>query len=119
MIDGAEARAEYREAFTERGEKAAIRRYIGSTPDRFYNDYDVTAVPLSDSEAKELAGAVSQGDRFVLILAEELEEQSFPLPITVNDKLVLEGREQAIFKPDRFTRRIQGIVVAYVLVVRG
>lgn len=104
-------RAKYREAFAIAGqEEIIIRRYEGDEPDRTYTDYPararVTGYELASSAS--LSGSHVQGERNLIVLAEDLELQEFAFPITTKDKVIVRGDEMAILAPDENTRRFNG-----------
>ena len=67
----------------------------------------------------ELVGTIQQGDRKVILLADDLLAAQFALPLKKGDKIVIRGRETNIEAPDDNTRRVRGVLVAYELQVRG
>ena len=114
----AEIRADYRSMMNERGETVSIRRYTGSGTNRPRFDVDAMAV-VTGYAPKDLVGTIQQGDRKVILLAEDLIDAQFALPITASDKIVIRGKELAIIAPDDSTRRVSGVLIAYELQVRG
>lgn len=100
------------------GETIYIRRYTGQGATRPRYDAPVRA-RVTGYDAKELIGAILQGDRRVIFLSEDLDAAQFAHPITSADKAVVRGKELAIIAPDESTRRIQGELIAYDLTVRG
>lgn len=113
-----EARGHYREFITSIGEQVLIRRYFGTGSTR--PKYEAQAwAKVAGYDPQVLAGQMQQGDRHLIVLAEDLEDAQFSLPITSNDRVEIGGKELAISVPDDFTRRIAGTVVAYDLIARG
>lgn len=113
-----EVLASYREAMDACCGVFAIRRYTGAGVNRPRFDVDVRG-RVTGYQPNELVGSVQQGDRKVIVLVEDLITAQFPLPITANDKLILLGKELAIVSVDSSTRRVQGVLIAYELQVRG
>lgn len=113
-----QARAEWRAALNERGETIKIRRYTGAGPNRPRFDVDVMAV-VTGFAPKDFVGSLVLGDRFALVLAEDLIEAQFALPITASDKAVVREKELAIIAPDDSTIRVGPDLIAYALQVRG
>jgi hypothetical protein len=111
-------KASYREALAVVGETVTVRRYTGIGPGRVWFEADALA-RVSDYEPHELVGSVQQGDRKVIILAQDLERKQFPLPVTTNDRLLVRGKELAIMLCDDSSRRVGGVLVAYQLTARG
>lgn len=109
----------YRDQIALHGEDILIRRYpgvgVGQTPvDRECRCRIVGYAP------DELVGAITQGDRKVIVLAEDLAGESPPFLITKSDKVVdRASKELAILGVDDNTRRVAGELIAYELHVRG
>ncbi|MPZ41307.1 MAG: hypothetical protein GEU95_25325 [Rhizobiales bacterium] len=114
----ASVKASYRRMLDQVGEPILVRRYTGTGPNRPKADVEVRA-RVTGYEPHELIGAIQQGDRKVILLAEDLVAGGFALPITSADKVVVRGKELAIHAPDDSSRRIAGELVAYELQVRG
>jgi hypothetical protein len=108
-------RDSYRRAIDENGEIVTIRRY---GPNRQKFDVAVRARVVGFSPS-ELVGVVQQGDRRVVILAEDLINAQFAIPIKASDKCEVRGVECAIIAPDDSTRRLGTNLIAYDLVIRG
>lgn len=70
-------------------------------------------------QPNELVGGITQGDRNVLLLAEDLETNGFPLPLQKNDRIVVRGKALNIVKVDDSTHRNAGVLNAYDLQVTG
>jgi hypothetical protein len=113
-----QARATYRRMMTLVGETVSIRRYTGTGANRPRFDAEVTA-RVTEYEPSELVGTIVQGDRKVIVLAEDLFTAQFPIPPKKGDKVVVRGKELNIEAPDDNTRRIQGEIIAYEIQVRG
>lgn len=114
-----EARQMYRDQIEEHGEDISIRRYSGAGVGRTYVDRPCRARVVGYSP-DELVGTITQGDRRVIVLAEDLEGDSPPFKITKADKIVSSRfTELAIMAVDDNTRRIHGTLIAYDLQVRG
>lgn len=108
----------YKRALDLVGEAVIVRRYTGTGQNRPKFDAAVMA-RVVDYEARELIGGIQQGDRKVILLAEDLARAQFDLPLVKGDKVVVRGKELNIEAPDDSTRRVAGVVVAYELQVRG
>jgi hypothetical protein len=111
-------RGTYRRMLNERGETVEVRRYTGSGPNRPRFDCSVIAAVVGYDE-KDFVGSIVQGDRKVILLAEDLIEAQITLPIVSSDKIVVRGKELAIVAVDDNSRRVKGELVAYELQVRG
>lgn len=114
-----EARAMYRREVSENGETVTLRRINPSpTPS---TDKSVLARVVGYAP-NELVGGIQQGDRKVIVLAEDVENTGFPVPIKTggSDKIVLaSGRVLNIQAVDDNTRRVGGILIAYEITARG
>jgi hypothetical protein len=108
----------YRRMMDIVGEHILVRRYTGTGVNRPRFDVDVRA-RVTDYRPEELVGAVVQGDRKVILLAEDLLAAQLSLPITATDKVVIRGHECAVIAPNDSTRRVQGKLIAYELTARG
>lgn len=112
-------RADYARAMDRAGETVTIRRYSGSGAGRTPTNYEGIRARVTSFEPHELVGGIIQGDRKLIVLAEDLEASGIDLPLIKGDKAVVRGKELNIEGPNDNTRRIQGVLVAYELAVRG
>lgn len=115
-----EARSMYRDQIDLHGEDISIRRYNGTGVGRTYVDRPCR-VRITGYSPAELVGSITQGDRRVIVLAEDLDGESPPYKITKADKVVAArfANELAIMAVDDNTRRVAGVLIAYDLNVRG
>lgn len=99
-------------------ETISIRRYSGTGAARPRFDWDVSA-RVVEFKADELVGSIVQGDRKLIVLHEDLVNAGFPFPIGTgaNWKAVVRGKELQIKSIDDNTRRLEGVCIAYDLVV--
>lgn len=113
-------KADYRAALDRVGTPAEviIRRYTGAGTNRPRFDTPVRGRVVGYSP-NDLVGSIVQGDRKIIILAEDLIAAQFPLPVLTSDKAVVRGKELAIMAADDSTRRVQGVLIAVELQVRG
>lgn len=115
----AEARAMYRRQLEQHGETIAIRRYSGTGTGRTHSDKEALARVVGYGPS-ELVGGITQGDRRVIVLAEDLEGYSPPFVMTKSDKIYsARFGELQIIGLDDSTRRIDDVLVAYELQCRG
>lgn len=110
-------RASYRRAMNDVGETVTIRRYTGTGPNRPRFDADVMA-RVTDYEPHEIVGSIAQGDRKLIVLAEDLIAAQVA-DLRKGDKVVVRGKELNIEAVDDNTRRAAGVLIAYELQVRG
>ena len=111
----AEALASHRSFINEVGETVYVRRYSGTPPSLTAAD-TATVARVMDYQPSEIIGPITQGDRKVIALVDTL---TGVLPLTVNDALVVRGKELAIVAVNDNTRRIGGTLIALELQVRG
>lgn len=111
-------RDSYRRALAAAGEMVTVRRYVGTGSDRPVVEAPVAA-RVTGYAPSELVGNIRQGDRKVILLAEDLERRQFPLPLRAGDKVVVGGRELNVEYADDQTRRVAGVLIAYELQARG
>lgn len=110
--------ADYRRAMDAVGEVVAFRRYTGAGANRPRFDADIRA-RVMDYTPDELIGTIVQGDRKLIVLAEDMIAAQVPLDMRKGDKIVVRGKELNIEAVDDNTRRVQGVLIAYELQVRG
>jgi hypothetical protein len=113
-----EARQMYRDQITAHGEVIYIRRYVGTGTGRPYTDKSCHARVMG-YQPDELVGTVTQGDRKIIALAEDLEGYSPVFTPTKSDKAMVRGAELSIISIDDSTKRIGSTLIAYVLQARG
>jgi len=107
------ARAMYRRQIDQRGQTVVLRKGAAATP----SDLSVKARVMG-YRADELTSGIQQGDRKVIVLAEDVEGTAWGLP-EENDAVVISGRRCNIEASDDNTRRIGDTLIAYELQVRG
>lgn len=113
-----EARQMYRDQMVLHGEDIAIRRYSGTGVDRTSDDRACRARVMGYAP-DELIGSITQGDRKIIVLAEDLEGESPAFTIVKGDKAIVRSVELAIMGVDDSTRRIGDVLIAYELTARG
>lgn len=113
-----EIRAHYSSFMDEVGETILIRRWYNTGLVRTKFECEVRARSVGETE-DAIVGDLHQGMRRLIVLIEDLERMQFPLPITTNDYVVIDGKQMAIAKCDDQTRRVQGVLIALELSVRG
>jgi hypothetical protein len=115
-VNAEATKASYRRALKER---VTIRRYTGTGANRPRFDIENVRTRIVGYEPHELVGTIQQGDRKAIIYADDLMGRGLALPITNADKLVVRGKELAIVAADDSTRRVEGVLIAIELQVRG
>lgn len=95
-----------------------IRRYSGAGINRPRFDAAVQARVTGYAPA-ELVDGIQQGDRKVIVLADDLLRAQFSLPLKRGDKVVLRGAELNIEAADDSTRRVGGELIAIEIRARG
>ena len=96
------------------GETVTLRRTVSSVN----TDADVRA-RVRGYKPQELIGTAVQGDREIIILAEDLEDTDWPVPPRATDKVVVRGKQLQIKAVDDSTARIGGTLVAYIVSASG
>lgn len=116
----------YRAGMARGCEIVTVRRYAGKGPARAVSMQADALARVVGYQPDELVGAVQQGDRKAIVINDPSATVpvgkvtlSTMLPLTSDDKLVIDGREVAIVGRDDAARRIQGVVIAIELQVRG
>lgn len=108
----------YRRQLGKHGEDVILRR-VNAAP---AEPTEVTVrARVTGYAPHELVGGVQQGDRKVVLLAEDVAAADFPEPIRPGgkDKIVVDGRVLNIEVVDDHTRSVDGVLIAYELAVRG
>lgn len=95
-----------------------VRRYTGTGSNRPRFDVPCRAKVVGFAP-HELVGSVVQGDRKAILYADDLLGVGFEIPIMTSDKLVVAGKELQIIAPDRDTRKVDSVLIAYEIQVRG
>lgn len=106
----------YQTEMSRLGEDVIVRRYTGTGNSRSVSASATTSARVTGYEPHELVGAIEQGDRKIIMLAEPVTAM---LPITTSDKVVVRGKELAIMAADDSSRRVGGVLIAIELQVRG
>lgn len=114
----AQMKASYRRMMDMVGEDITLRRYTASGSNPAKTDKTVRA-RVTGYAPDELVGGITQGDRRIIVLSEDVAAQSFPEPILRSDKVVVRGKELAIVVIDDNTRRLAGTLIAYEFTARG
>lgn len=116
-MDAAQARRDYREMISDIGETITLRRNVASGPPI---EAQVLA-RVTGYQPKDLVGGIKQGDRRLIVLAEDVENTGFPVPFKTNgsDKAVFRGHLLNIGLVDDSTRRIGGVLIAYDITATG
>lgn len=111
----AQAKAMYRRQIDTHGETITLRR-VNPSP-AAATTQDVRARVLGYAP-EELVGAVQQGDRKIIVLAEDIG--AFPVPFRrAFDQVLLRGAQLTVQDFDDSTRRVAGELIAYELRARG
>jgi hypothetical protein len=113
-----EAKDGYRRAMDVAGETIVIRRYTGTGANRPYFDASVRA-RVTKYEPHEIVGMIQQGDRRVILLAEDMVAAQIPLELGNGHRVVIRGAELNIQSADDNTRRVAGELIAIELQARG
>ncbi len=111
-------KATYRRFIDLVGELVIIRRYSGSGANRPHYDVEVKGRVVAYLPHENI-GTIQQGDKKLVILADDLLAGQISLPLHKGDKAVIRGKEHNIESPDDNTRRIDGVLIAYEIQVRG
>jgi len=114
----ASVQSSYCRMLAQIGENVTIRRYTGAGIGRPYFDCAVRA-RVADYQPHELVDGIVQGDRRLIVLAQDLIDRQFALPVRVKDKVIVRGAELNVEAVDDSTRRVAGVLVAIELRARG
>lgn len=111
-------KSRYRRAVRQHGEPVLFRRFTGTGSNRPIFNAEVRGW-VQGYQPLELIGGIVQGDRKVILLAEDVNRAQIGLPITTGDALVVRGRQLAIGAVDDSTHRDGTELVAFELKVTG
>jgi hypothetical protein len=114
----AQAKTQYARALKER---VTLRRFIPGTTGANRPRFDAEGVRARTVgyEPHELVGAIVQGDRKIIVYADDLIAKGFTLPVTTADQVIVRGKPLSIQAVDDSTRRIDSELIAIELQVRG
>jgi hypothetical protein len=115
--------AAYRNAFAVNGVAVIVQRYSGVAPEvRTFSSASVTAIvrqvqPDGTAAAQSglgasMMGGIDQADRLVIVMADDLAGQDYPLPIAKGDQIVLPDSTEIlnITRVDPYKRAIAGAI---------
>lgn len=117
--------AAYRKALQRNGQPVTFVRDAGVAPGISQVSATVQAhvmnyVPdtnvVGRTDFGQRLGTITQGDRKIIVLADDLSAAGFPIPLRKHDKAVVQGETLDIIEVDDNTRMLAG---AYELVVAG
>lgn len=114
MIDP-NAVAGYREAIAVRGEAVTFRRKTGQAPNVQEFDAPVMAIVMNYQVQPDVMpvmpeGGVTLGDKMIIVLAADLADKNFPLPLRKNDKALVQGEWLNVETLDPSKRGIAGAI---------
>lgn len=113
--------AGYRRALARRGQPVLVRRVSGDAPNVATFDAPVSAIVMSYTPQPDVMnikpeGGITQGNRTVILLVDDLAAVRFPLPVAKNDKIVLLDDTGAqievlnVTDPDPYKRALGGAI---------
>lgn len=107
--------AGYRRALGRRGQDVTFRRVVGQAPNAIVVNATVSAivmdyVPEAAVMPVKREGAITQGGRHIIVLADDLAEKHFPLPLVKHDKAIINGETLDIFSVDANKRGLAGAI---------
>jgi hypothetical protein len=117
MTDPA-AVAGYRRAIARAGERVTFQRLFGNAPNvrtfsatvkaRVAGYMPNSGVPAREGFTGEMS-VITQGDRNIIVMVEDLAAKRFPLPLRKNDRVILlTGEELNVTVVDARTRALGG-----------
>lgn len=107
--------AGYRRALAKTGQSVIFRRISGDAPNTATFDAAITAIfrayqPTAAIGAGARAAAITEGMREFIVLADDLAQAGFPLPLVKNDKLIVAGETFNVTEVDAGTRFVAGAI---------
>ena len=110
-----ELRAVYRRHLEAHGETVSlVRGFGGVAPTTVAN----LLARVMGYSPEELVGGIAEGERKVILLAEDLAATAIPTPAR-NDRVVWNGKTLNVVAVDDATRRVAGETIAFELRVAG
>lgn len=115
--------AAHRRMLRRLGESVTLRRLTGTTSQTAV-DATVTA-RVTGYRPQALAGGIQQGDRELIVLAEDLVAAGWPVPPKKGDRIILRpdadgvGETLTVQAVDSSRRRVGGVLIAYEITARG
>lgn len=116
----------YRRAIARRGEQVTFQRIVGYAPNPVTvlpagGGATVNAIVMKYQPTQSIGGfaggdAITEGDRTLIVLGDDLLQAGFPLPLQKNDKVIVQGELMNIERVDPSTRGVAG---AWELVALG
>ncbi len=111
-------KSRYRRALRQHGEPVLLRRVTGTGANQPQMRWELRGW-VQGYQPHDLIGGIVQGDRKVILLAEDVIRAQIGLPITTGDSLIVRGRQLAIGSVDDSTHRDGTELVAFELKVTG
>lgn len=117
-MNASEARSMYRRMIGEIGETITLRR---NNPSPAAPTEVQVRARVTGYRPEELVNGIKQGDRHLIVLAEDVETSGFPVPFKTNgsDKAIVRGSDLNIGMVDDSTRRVGGVLIAYDITATG
>lgn len=128
MVDSA-MQAAYRRAVARTGEAVTVQRVSGTAPKTVtFSAIVVANVQAYAPETNEVSetgygssqvGAITQSQRKVIVVAQDLADARFPLPVKKNDRVLLaDGTKCNVTGVDAHKRQLAGAVELTVVEVQ-
>lgn len=106
----------YRQALVRTGQAVTFQRVTGQAPSAVTSNYNVTAIFRAYQPTTAIGGAVvrsaeiTEGLREFIVLADDLTNVGFPLPLLKNDKIIVGSEKFNITEVDAGTRIAAGAI---------
>lgn len=110
------ARAAYGRTLRDR---VTMRRLQGVGAAQVKFDAEDLRARIAGYGPDELIGPILQGDRRVILLAEDLEERQWPAPPRSGDRCIVGDVTMTVISVDGHTRKVGETLIAYEIQVRG
>lgn len=106
---------------TKAGVQVTFQRITGDAPNTTIKSATITARVRKDApdryataetgHSMYMVGAITQGDRIVIFVADDLANAGFPMPVLKNDKILLpDGTKLNIESVDPWARQLSGAI---------
>jgi hypothetical protein len=97
-----------------------ITRLAGASPSQTSTAATSIRAHVASYSPQEIVGAIMQGDQKVILLKQDLDAASWPVPPHKGDKIITsDGRHLTVQFCDANTKRVGNTIIAYEIQARG
>jgi hypothetical protein len=101
-------------------DRVTVARLSGVGSSQIALEYPGIRARLASYSPAEIGGLILQGDQKGILLAADLNDAGFPIPLIKGDRVTCsDGRIVTVQAIDPNTRAVGGVVIAYEVQLRG